>query len=165
MKKLQLETAQALQGSFAIRDLNLLLVFQVNCPGCFVYALPLAAQLHQQYGQKLNVLGLSTAFEDFELNTADNTLKLLEQGSMVGVTKQYFQQQNIEQYPVEINFSVAFDLVGPESTFTVNRLRGTPSWILFDQDYNILTEWFGHRSETAVESLVVEAMGYPLPQP
>ena len=82
---------KALQGDFQVKDLNLLLAFQVNCPGCFIYALPLAEKLHHQYGDRLNVLGLSTAFEDFDLNTADYTQCLLETGEVVGATKLYFQ--------------------------------------------------------------------------
>ena len=31
-------------------------------------------------------------------------------------------------------------------TFTLNQLRGTPSFILFNSDYEILSEWFGHTS-------------------
>ena len=29
-------------------------------------------------------------------------------------------------------------------TFTLNQLRGTPSFVLFTKEYEILDEWFGH---------------------
>ena len=112
MPTLQLKTAQTLQGEFRLRALNLLVVFQVNCPGCFVYALPLAATLHHRYGDRLNVLGLSTAFEDFDLNTAEHTQWLLERGEIVGATKLHFRYQGESSYTVPIRFPVAFDQVG-----------------------------------------------------
>lgn len=62
MPQLKLRISQVLQGEFHLKKLNLLLVFQVNCPGCFVYVLPLAAKLHHAHGDDLNVLRLSTAF-------------------------------------------------------------------------------------------------------
>ena len=63
-------------------------VFQVNCPGCFLYALPEAVRLHKQYdGEGLTIFGVATAFEDFDLNTLDNARKLAKDGTVVGETK------------------------------------------------------------------------------
>jgi len=60
-------------------------VFQVNCPGCFVHALPEAVQLHERYeAQGLTVIGLATAFEDFDKNTLANLERLLQTGEMIG---------------------------------------------------------------------------------
>ncbi len=160
----QLKISQVLQGDFEIRDLNLLLAFQVNCPGCFIYALPLAAKVHETYGDRLNVLGLSTAFEDFELNTAENTRRLLEAGETVGMTKLYLNEHGQSPYPVPIQFPVAFDSFEPDKpslaghTFRVNYLRGTPSWILFDGSSTILARWFGHRTESEVMSIIDRAL-------
>ncbi|MGL5795832.1 MAG: hypothetical protein ACRC06_15820, partial [Waterburya sp.] len=71
---IQLKLDRVLQGSFDLKALNLLFVFQVNCSGCFIYGFPLVNKLHWKYRQfDLNVLGLSKAFEDFEYNTAANT--------------------------------------------------------------------------------------------
>ncbi len=65
----------------------LLEVFQVNCPGCFLYALPRAIELHRQYAdQGLAVLGIATAFEDFDKNTLVNLQALVESGLVVGET-------------------------------------------------------------------------------
>ncbi|MEO1299521.1 MAG: hypothetical protein AAFW75_27845, partial [Cyanobacteria bacterium J06636_16] len=191
-----------LQEDFSITGLNLLLVFQVNCPGCFLYALPLANELFKEHrSQGLNVLGLSTAFEDFHLNTLDNTRLLLEESRFVGVTQQVLRANGLESAAMDIPFSVAFDHVGrgdrvlteadidiiyqsyslslnwPKEkhavgrdrlqnhlfsqpllayTFTLNQLRGTPSWILFDDELNILAQWFGHQPKPAVENLIAE---------
>ncbi|MEM9213790.1 MAG: hypothetical protein AAGD25_05535 [Cyanobacteria bacterium P01_F01_bin.150] len=150
MTKFYLQTEQVLQGNFSIQALNLVLIFQVNCPGCFIYALPLAANLHEKYGNRINILGLSTAFEDFDLNTIANTEKLLQSGEMIGLTRQYFQQKHIEKYPIPLKFAIAFD----HETFCLNSLPGTPTWVVFDGEYNILASWFGHKSEEEVENIL-----------
>ena len=78
MTTIQLQIDRVLQGLFELKALNLLFVFQVNCPGCFLYGFPLVNSLYWKYHDSgLNVLGLSTAFEDFEFNTAENTELLL----------------------------------------------------------------------------------------
>lgn len=155
MTKFHLSTEQVLQGDFTPQFINLILIFQVNCPGCFIYALPLAAKLHEQYKDRINILGLSTAFEDFELNTIANTKKLLESGEIVGVTRQYLLQDKIERYQVPLEFAIAFD----RETFHRNFLPGTPSWVVFDRDYNMLASWFGNNSEEEVESILDQHLG------
>ena len=150
MTKFHLSTEQVLQGNFTPQFINLILIFQVNCPGCFIYALPLAAKLHEQYKDRINILGLSTAFEDFEFNTIANTQKLLQSGEMVGVTRKFFLEEQIDRYQVPLEFAIAFD----RETFHRNFLPGTPSWVIFDQDYNVLTSWFGHKSEGEVDNIL-----------
>lgn len=60
-------------------------VFQVNCPGCFLHALPEVIRLHTAYKDKgLVVIGLATAFEDFDKNTLDNLELLIKTGEMIG---------------------------------------------------------------------------------
>ena len=116
MANVKIAVDQVLQGDFQIKSLNLLLVFQVNCPGCFIYALPLAETLYQKYGDRINVLGLSTAFEDFGLNTRDHTRDLLETGAVVGATKRYLQHQGHQANGQPIQFPIAFDQVGEAAT-------------------------------------------------
>ena len=42
-------------------------VFQVNCPGCFMYGIPEAIEIFNKYKSKgVSVLGVATAFEDFD---------------------------------------------------------------------------------------------------
>ncbi|MBD2536854.1 hypothetical protein H6G97_49565, partial [Nostoc flagelliforme FACHB-838] len=53
----------------------------------------------------LNVLGISTAFEDFEYNTAANTELLLTEMKLVGATWQALG----EFYSQAIHFPVAVD--------------------------------------------------------
>ena len=50
----------------------LLEVFQVNCPGCFMGAIPDAIKIYEKYKDEgVRVLGLATAFEDFDKNNLD----------------------------------------------------------------------------------------------
>lgn len=112
--KFDLKYNEVLQGDFGLEDLNMILVFQVNCPGCFAYALPMAIRLNEEYRPKgLNVMALSTAFEDFDLNTVGNTLRLLETGHIVGETRKVLEKAGYPNFPLKIPFDVAFDLVTP----------------------------------------------------
>jgi len=80
-------------------------VFQVNCPGCFIYGFPRQQAALEVSSVGLNVLGLSTAFEDFEYNTAANTELLLTEMKLVGATRQALG----EFYSQAIDFPVAVD--------------------------------------------------------
>jgi hypothetical protein len=88
-------------------------VFQVNCPGCFLYALPQAIDFYQRYSnQGLVVLGIATAFEDFGLNTLENLLKLVKHGEVIGETFATLNQQGIlkaGRLPFSIPFPLAMD--------------------------------------------------------
>jgi hypothetical protein len=110
MKTLELHYDNLLQGEFNQKKLNLLLVFQVNCPGCFLYALPLFNKLYADFSpEDISFLGISTAFEDFDKNTLRNTQELLNRGTLVGETQKHLATQGIQQLPYSIDFPVAMD--------------------------------------------------------
>ncbi len=68
-------------------------VFQVNCPGCFLYSLPQAVDLYRRYAAEgLAVLGVATAFEDYDKNTLDNLKLLLNTGRVIGETHRLLSQ-------------------------------------------------------------------------
>ncbi|MDD1620710.1 MAG: redoxin domain-containing protein [Methylococcaceae bacterium] len=91
----------------------LVVVFQVNCPGCFLYSLPQAIELQQRYaGQGLTVLGVATAFEDFDKNNLENLIRLVEKGEVVGETLRLLSLKGKLQnrrLRYRINFPVAMD--------------------------------------------------------
>jgi peroxiredoxin len=91
----------------------LLEVFQVNCPGCFLHALPQAIDLHQRYsGKGLTVLGIATAFEDFDKNTLENLLSLVKTQEVIGETLHTLNQHGIlidGRLPFSIPFPLAMD--------------------------------------------------------
>lgn len=109
MRKFHLHTQKMLQGNFQLMKVNVAFVFQVNCPGCFIYGVPLLNELFNKYANKIGFIGVSTAFEDFELNTEANTIALLEDGKLVGETKKYFDSVAETLCPAKIKFPVAFD--------------------------------------------------------
>ena len=68
-------------------------VFQVNCPGCFMYGIPEAIEIFNKYKSKgVSVLGVATAFEDFDKNTLKNLKLLVETGKVVGETEKMLSQ-------------------------------------------------------------------------
>ena len=93
-------------------------VFQVNCPGCLLYALPKAIQLHEAYQkQGLVVIGLATAFEDYYKNTLENLERLVQKGEVIGETLHTLTQQGIltdGKLEWRLPFAVGMDRVEPD---------------------------------------------------
>lgn len=193
MQQLHIHTAEELQGKFIAKKLNLLLIFQVNCPGCFLYALPIYKSLFDKYSDDLGFLAIATAFEDFKLNTLENTLLLIEKRETVAETKKALSNQGIDKFPLSLDFPIAMDakmslsdkerviqnicLLNPNYkiwadydknlmrkkvenyldnqkevsvTFTSNGFRGTPTFVLFNGQNEILDSWFGHTSPKSI---------------
>lgn len=68
-------------------------VFQTNCPGCFLHAIPEAINIYNHYASDgVRVLGVATAFEDFDKNTLENLKALAEDGTIIGETKKALSQ-------------------------------------------------------------------------
>lgn len=199
MSNFKLDYDRILQGDFSLGDLNLLFIFQVNCPGCFLYGFPQMERLHQQRQDLgLTVLGIATAFEDFEFNTATNIELLLSEQKTIGATKKAIG----DLYHQEVSFPIASDrlttgmeLSTPENieflsqqiadykqmsvddqtklkqkiavdiahisrtstTFALNLLPGTPSFILCDRALQIIDRWFGHIPDRQLLEKIVQA--------
>lgn len=98
-------------------------VFQVNCPGCFLYGIPDMIRLYEKYKDEgVRVLGLATAFEDFDKNTLDNLRLLLETGRVVGDTLDglsRYGQLDGDKLKYKIPFPVGMD--------NLARAEGEPS--------------------------------------
>jgi thiol-disulfide isomerase/thioredoxin len=94
-------------------------VFQVNCPGCFLYSIPETIDIYKKYRDKgLTVLGLATAFEDFDKNTLENLQNLLSNGQIIGETYHAFNnagQLIDDKLPYKIPFPVAMDMLVKQS--------------------------------------------------
>ena len=100
-------------------------VFQVNCPGCFIYGIPEAIDIYKKYKDKgLTVLGMATAFEDYDKNTVENLQKLVTTGEVIGETyralAQYGQLKDGKKLPYKIPFPVGFDLLKKENGQTTD---------------------------------------------
>ncbi len=107
----------------SVNDFNgsvvLIEVFQVNCPGCFIYSLPKAIQLHEQFNDKgLVVIGLATAFEDYDKNTLENLEKLVTTGEVIGETYKALNQYGLltdGKVAWRFPFAVGMDRVVPDN--------------------------------------------------
>lgn len=94
-------------------------VFQVNCPGCFLYGIPQAVEIYNKYRKEgVTVLGVATAFEDFDKNTLENLELLLTKGETIGETlkalDQYGQLVEGTKLPYKIPFPVGMDLLAKD---------------------------------------------------
>lgn len=197
--KLKIEKSPIL-GKFELKNLNLLFVFQVNCPGCFLYGFPLMEKLREQKRFKeISFMGLSTAFEDFDKNNLENTTQLISDGILVGETKKALTSYNYDKLPYPLNFAIFMDQkidsqeeieelvktichsnpnyqIWPEFeqeamtnnvraylssrqsihyTFHANSFRGTPTFVLFNNKYEIKERWFGHLDFEQIENLIL----------
>ena len=89
----------------------LLEVFQVNCPGCFMHAIPEAINIYNKYKDEgVRVLGLATAFEDFDKNTLDNLKMLAETGEVIGETKSALSTYGQLQEGSKLHYKIPFPL-------------------------------------------------------
>ena len=88
-------------------------VFQVNCPGCFMYGITESIKIYNKYkSDGISVLGMATAFEDFDKNTLENLQLLLETGETIGETKKMLSQYGKSEenkIPFKIPYPVAMD--------------------------------------------------------
>ena len=194
MSKLHLFISEKVQGEFILKDLNLMIVFQVNCPGCIASALPLIQNLYENSSDEIGIVGLSTAFQYYNYNNIEHTRRLLDYGYLVDHSLSFMKQHGHDTLPYKITFPILMDAkMQPEQveevaqailaqheaydelsdsekeaaairimsqlkkqsdlyiTFTVNQFRGSPSFVLFNKDYEIMERWFGHTSKEDID--------------
>ena len=93
----------------------LIIVFQVNCPGCFIHGIPETLEIRQKFKDSpLLIWGLATAFEDFHLNNLENLNKLVNSGEVVGETLDALNAKgllNNNRLDYDIPFPIALDRV------------------------------------------------------
>jgi thiol-disulfide isomerase/thioredoxin len=86
-------------------------VFQVNCPGCFMHAIPQAIEIYNKYKDNgVRVLGIATAFEDFDKNTLENLKMLAETGEVIGETKGALSMNGQLQDGNKLSYKIPFPL-------------------------------------------------------
>ncbi len=104
--------------------------FQMLCPGCVAYGLPLAQQVHDLFPRDdVAVIGLHTVFE--------------HHSAMMPVSLKAF----LHEY--RITFPVGVDMPGTSTLpVTMERydLRGTPSMLLLDRTGGLVVHHFGQIS-------------------
>ena len=94
-------------------------VFQVNCPGCFMYGIPESIEIYNKYKTEgVSVLGVATAFEDFDKNTISNLELLVKTGEVIGETKKMLSQYgklDENKLAYKIPYPIAMDSLVKES--------------------------------------------------
>ena len=86
-------------------------VFQVNCPGCFMNAIPEAINIYNKYKDEgVRVLGIATAFEDFDKNTLENLKMLAETGEVIGETKDALSMNGQLKDGNKLSYKIPFPL-------------------------------------------------------
>ncbi len=86
-------------------------VFQVNCPGCFMNAILEAINIYNKYKDEgVTVLGLATAFEDFDKNTLENLKMLAETGEVIGETKNALSMSGKLKDGNKLHYKIPFPL-------------------------------------------------------
>lgn len=113
--KFALRYSDVVNGKFITGRYNLVMVFQVNCPGCFIHGFPLMNELKVTYGDSISFFALSTAFEDFDLNTAENTRLLVNDGTFVGEPRKAFEGELVQCIGNKVTFPVLIDLLVHQS--------------------------------------------------
>jgi peroxiredoxin len=124
-------------------------VFQVNCPGCFIYGIPDAIRIHQKYEKSgVKVIGLATAFEDYDKNTADNLKLLLDRQEVIGDTlntlRQSGQLLDGNRLPYRIPFPVVVDSIKKETNQAAKSRAisfiesATPDFSSYDEKYKLM---------------------------
>ena len=104
-------------------NVKLVEVFQVNCPGCFMNSIPEIINIYNKYkGDGLSVMGVATAFEDYDKNTLENLEMLLTTGEVVGDTK-----QALTQYGQLDNGKLQFKIPYPVAMDSLVKEGGEPS--------------------------------------
>jgi len=113
--KLNFNYSDVLNGNFTLGPLNLMMVFQMNCPGCFIHGFPLLKELQRYYGETISCFALATAFEDFDVNTLENVKLLVSEGKLVGETLKA-QKAGVLHWNNELlSFTILMDEISPSS--------------------------------------------------
>ena len=109
MSKLKLNHTDFLVGSFQPKDFNLLFVFQLSSPKAMLEAAPVFNDMYNQYKKEIGFVGLSTAIEDYKINTKENTIDWLVNKAVFGNVATYLDSLGKEEYPNRIQFPVTCD--------------------------------------------------------
>jgi thiol-disulfide isomerase/thioredoxin len=128
-------------------------MFQVNCPGCFVYSIPKIYDLEKKYAAKgVEFIGLAVRFEEYDQNTKENVKAFLEKGSLTKHVKSSIPSSYAEKYSsgqIKLGHRIGWDAGEAErmsETFRAysNRgiVQGTPYEYLIGRDGRIIVSEF-----------------------
>jgi thiol-disulfide isomerase/thioredoxin len=124
-----------LQGKVIVIDF-----FQLWCPGCNKFSIPLMEKWKQKYIDRkdIQLIGIHTVFEGHSQQTPERL-------------RQYVKEKNIT-YPIGIDEYVSSQRL-PE-TMIRYRTRGTPEMAIIDKNGRIRFQHFGSFNPDVVEDLI-----------
>ncbi len=109
------------------------MVFQVNCPGCFIHGFPLLKEIQTHYADKLSCFALATAFEDFHLNTEENVKLMVNTGELVGETSKAQEAGMLKWDTTDLSVPVLIDEVASQTELLHPAFIETIIKNMFDQ--------------------------------
>ena len=109
MAKLKLNHTDFLVGSFQPKKINLIFIFQLSSPKAMLEAAPVFNDMYNQYKKEIGFVGLSTAIEDYKINTKENTIDWLVNKTVFGNVANYLDSLGKDEYPNKIQFPVTCD--------------------------------------------------------
>lgn len=117
--------------------------FQMLCPGCVLHGIPQAQKFSNLFDEKfLTVLGLHTVFEHHEA----------------------MQEKSLQAFLHEfrVRFPVGIDTPQANNPLPVSmekfKLRGTPSWLLFNKKGELVINLFGRVEDAAFSTMVTQVI-------
>ena len=120
-------TLAALRGKVVV-----LHAFQMLCPGCVQFGIPLAQRMHETFDPKqVAVIGLHTVFEHHAVMNRDALAVFIHEYNL--------------HFPIGID--KPDDQHGIPLTMRTYNLQGTPSIILIDKSGRLRLQKFGHASD------------------
>jgi hypothetical protein len=131
--KLALNYTEVINGELNLGPINLMMVFQVNCPGCFMHGFPMLRELQIHYGNKISCIALSTAFEDFQINTEENAKLLVNTGELVGETLRAQEAHHLNWDKATLSVPVVIDEVVSQSELQKSEFVESIITNIFDQ--------------------------------
>ena len=124
-----------LQGKVVVIDF-----FQLWCPGCNKFSIPLMEKWKQKYNDRkdIQLIGIHTVFEGHPQQTPERL-------------RQYVKEKNIT-YPIGIDKYVSSQRL-PETMIRYHT-RGTPEMAIIDKNGRIRFQHFGSFNPDVVEDLI-----------
>lgn len=128
-------------------------MFQVNCPGCFLYSIPKIYELEKKYVPKgVEFVGLAVRFEEFDENSKKNFKNFLNKGELTDLVRRKCSENLIRDYAsrkIKLNYRVGWDK-GSDGSYSEtfgsyvqkNLVRGTPYEYLIDSKGQIVMRDF-----------------------
>ena len=124
--------------------------FQLWCPGCKSFSVPLFNRWHNRYGERDDVVVLSihTVFEGHDYQTPERLREFVETWEI--------------EHPVGID---SYAIKGDEMPVTMRRFRtgGTPHVVIVDKQGRLRFSHFGSFKEEVVETFIEQLLTEPAP--